>query len=136
MPEVLALDARARDGAPELMVEPGDDVRAHGGFANLGGLGNLGVIGIAFPRFRDGRGYSSARILREMGFDGDVRAVGDVTVDQLLFLKRAGFSSVAPERPIDPAAAGAALARWPVFYQRGAGERVTAFDVRHGNAEG
>jgi uncharacterized protein (DUF934 family) len=127
---VLALDSRARDGVPELMVEPGEDVRAHGG------LGNLGIVGIAFPRFRDGRGYSSARILREMGFAGDLRAVGDVTVDQLLFLKRAGFSSVAPDRPIAPAAAEAALARWAFFYQRGADGSAAAFDLRHGNAQG
>jgi uncharacterized protein (DUF934 family) len=127
---VLALDARARDGVPELMVAPDEDVRAHGG------LGNLGIIGIAFPRFREGRGYSSARILRETGFAGDVRAVGDLTVDQLLFLKRAGFSSVAPDRPIEPAAADAALARWAFFYQRGADGNAAAFDLRHGNAEG
>ncbi len=130
MAEVLALDARARDGAPELVVEPAEDVRAHGG------LHNLGIIGVAFPRFREGRGYSSARILREMGFAGDLRAVGDVTVDQLVFLKRAGFSSVAPDRPIDPEAARAALARWRVFYQRGADGSAAAFDVRHGHAKG
>lgn len=130
MAEVLVLDARARDGAPELMVEPGEDVRAHAG------LHNLGIIGVSFPRFREGRGYSSARILREMGFGGDLRAVGDVTVDQLVFLKRAGFSSVAPDRPIDAGAAAAALARFAVFYQRGADGSRAAFELRHGNAQG
>ncbi len=127
---ILALDPRARAGAPELVIAPGEDVRAHGG------LGNLAVIGVAFPRFRDGRGYSSARILRERGFAGDVRAVGDVTLDQLLFLKRAGFSSVAPERPIDPAAAAVALARFPAFYQGGADGSVPAFALRHGTGSG
>ncbi|WP_448582296.1 DUF934 domain-containing protein [Thermaurantiacus sp.] len=127
---VLALDARARAGAPELLIAPGEDVRAQAG------LGNLGIIGIVFPRFRDGRGYSSARILREMGFAGDVRAVGDVTVDQLIFLARAGFSSVAPERPIPREAAEVALARWTFFYQRAADGRPAAFDVRHGNTRG
>lgn len=127
---VLALDARARGGEPEILIAPGEDVRAHGG------LGNLAVIGVAFPRFRDGRGYSSASILREGGFAGDVRAVGDVTVDQLIFLKRAGFSSVAPERPIDPAAAAVALARYPAFYQGGADGSVPAFALRHGTEAG
>jgi uncharacterized protein (DUF934 family) len=125
MAEVLALDSRARAGDPDLMVAPGDDVRAHGG------LGNVAVIGIAFPMFREGRGYSSARILREMGFAGDVRAVGDVTIDQLVFLKRAGFSSVAPERPIDRLAADRALARWRFFYQRGQDGSPAAFELRH-----
>ncbi|MFQ3595419.1 MAG: DUF934 domain-containing protein [Sphingomonadaceae bacterium] len=125
MVEVLALDSRARKAcAPELMVEPQEDVRAHGG------LGNLGVIGVVFPKFREGRGYSSARILREMGFEGDVRAVGDVTVDQLVFLKRAGFSSVAPDRAIDRQEADRALARWRFFYQRGADGSVPAFVLR------
>lgn len=127
---VLVLDGRARAGAPDLIIEPHEDVRVHSG------LGNVGIIGIAFPRFRDGRGYSSARILRATGFAGDVRAVGDVTVDQLVFLKRAGFSSVAPERPIDAAAAEAALARFAFFYQRGADGSAAAFDLRHGNAKG
>jgi uncharacterized protein (DUF934 family) len=129
MVEVLVLDPRARVGEPEIIVAPGEDVRGHAG------LGNLGVIGIAFPKFREGRGYSSARILREMGFAGDVRAVGDVTLDQLVFLKRAGFSSVAPERAIDPAAAAAALARFPFHYQRWVEGGPAAFELTRGDAD-
>jgi uncharacterized protein (DUF934 family) len=124
---VLVLDPRAREGEPEILVAPGEDVRGHAG------LGNVGVIGILFPKFREGRGYSSARILRETGFQGDIRAVGDVTLDQLVFLKRAGFSSVAPERPIDRAAAAAALARFPFHYQRWVEGGPAAFEVRHGD---
>ncbi len=135
MADVLALDDRMRAGDPELLLAPEEDVRAHAG------LHNLAIIGIQFPRFRDGRGYSSARILRETGFQGDVRAVGDVTLDQLLFLKRAGFSSVAPERAIDPEQARIALARFPATYQRGADEARVAFELRRedqgrGNAAG
>ena len=129
MVEVLALDARAREGEPEILVAPGEDVRAHAD------LGNLGVIGIAFPKFREGRGYSSARILREMGFEGDLRAVGDVTIDQLVFLKRAGFASVAPERAIDPQAAETVLARFPFHYQRWVEGGPAAFEHRHGHAD-
>lgn len=129
MADLFVLDvARARDAAPDLVVEPGDDVRHHMG------LHNVSVIGIRFPKFREGRGYSSARILRESGFVGDLRAIGDVTVDQLLFLKRVGFSSVAPDRPLDSAAAVAALARYPAVYQRAADAAVPAFELRHGNA--
>lgn len=110
---LIRFDTRARDGQPDVMLAPEDDPRAVR-------LGRLSVIGIAFPLFRDGRGYSHARILRERGFAGDLRAVGDVTLDQLVFLRRAGFSSVAPDRPIDAEAARAALARFPHAYQRGA----------------
>ena len=50
------------------------------------------LIAIAFPKFGDGRGYTAARLLRERhGFDGTLRAIGEVLVDQLLFLKRCGF---------------------------------------------
>jgi len=52
------------------------------------------VIGINFPAFADGRGYSLAHMLRErLGYKGDVRAIGDVLIDQLFFMKRCGFSS-------------------------------------------
>lgn len=126
MAEVLGLDARMRPGAPEIVLAPEEDVRTRAG------LDGLGIIAIAFPKFREGRGYSSARILRELGFGGDLRAVGDVTLDQLVFLKRAGFSSVAADRPIDPEQARIALARFPATYQRGADEAAPAFEARQG----
>lgn len=53
-------------------------------------------IEIDFPKFADGRGYSAARLLREKyGFKGDLRAVGDVLIDQLFFMARCGFSTFA-----------------------------------------
>lgn len=126
---ILALDPRAVASAPEAMVAPGDDVRS-GEVFRPGD--NRRVIGIRFPKFGDGRGYSSAAILRESGFTGDLRAVGDVTLDQILFLKRVGFSSVQPDRPIDPALAEAALARFPFVYQPAADGLVPAWKLRHG----
>lgn len=126
MADPFALDDRALlSSAPDLTLQPEDDVRTHEG------LGNHGVIAIAFPKWRDGRGYSSARILREAGYTGDIRAIGDLTVDQLIFLKRAGFSSLAPDRPIDPAVAQAALARFPAVYQRAADSAQPAWALRH-----
>lgn len=127
---VLALDTRALAGAPDAVVQPGDDVRA-AGFAQPGG-GNHRVIAIAFPKFGDGRGYSSAAILRESGFAGAVRAVGDVTVDQLRYLERVGFSSVRPDRPIAPEAARQALERFAFVYQAAADGRAPAWRLRHG----
>ena len=52
------------------------------------------LIAIAFPVFRDGRGYSTARLLRERyGYKGEVRAIGDVMRDQLFYMKRCGFDA-------------------------------------------
>ncbi len=59
--------------------------------------------------FRDGRGYSSARILREAGYTGELRAVGDVLVDQIFLMRRCGFDSFAPDKPFDADDAEAAL---------------------------
>ncbi|WP_062269912.1 DUF934 domain-containing protein [Endozoicomonas arenosclerae] len=52
------------------------------------------LIAINFPKFMDGRGYSLSRLLRDRyQFKGDIRAVGDVLVDQIFMMKRCGFSS-------------------------------------------
>ena len=54
------------------------------------------VIAINFPKFADGRGYSLARILREqLQFKGEIRAIGDVLLDQLYYLSRVGFDAFA-----------------------------------------
>ncbi|PMR75615.1 DUF934 domain-containing protein [Billgrantia endophytica] len=58
-------------------------------------LADAPLIAIDFPRFTDGRGYSLARLLRERhGFTGEIRAVGDVLVDQVFFLTRCGFDAL------------------------------------------
>ena len=95
-------------------------------------LDRLALIEIAFPSFRDGRGYSSARILREAGYMGELRAQGDVLVDQVAFMRRCGFDSFAPSKPIDPAVAEACLARYPYVYQRAADDGVPVWKLRHG----
>jgi len=52
------------------------------------------LIGINFPKFTDGRGYSAARLLRERhGYEGELRAFGDVLIDQLFSMQRCGFDS-------------------------------------------
>lgn len=57
-------------------------------------LAQLALIAINFPTFMDGRGYSSARILRDhFGFKGELRAIGDVLRDQLFYMKRCGFDT-------------------------------------------
>ncbi len=57
-------------------------------------LARFAVIAIEFPVFKDGRGYTLARLLRERhGYAGELRAVGDVLRDQLYFMARAGFDA-------------------------------------------
>ncbi len=57
-------------------------------------LDSLAVVALDFPVFKDGRSYSSARLLRERyGYQGEVRAVGDVGLEQLHFMQRAGFDA-------------------------------------------
>lgn len=57
-------------------------------------LERLSTVVIEFPQFTDGRGYSTARLLRERyGFRGEIRATGDVLRDNLFYLSRCGFDS-------------------------------------------
>src|SRR3546814_3104486 len=72
-----------QDGAVSVRIEAGDDVRLL-----LPVLDRVRLVEVDFPRFRDGRGYSSARILRESGYTGEIKATGDVLVDELLFMRR------------------------------------------------
>lgn len=106
-------------------LDPGDDARAL-----LPHLAGLRLIEVSFPRYRDGRGYSSARILREAGYTGELRAAGDVLLDQIVFMRRVGFDSFAPARPLDRAAVDVALARFPFVYQKAADAKVPVWALR------
>ena len=102
--------------APELI---GDD------------LDRVAVIALEFPAFRDGRAYSYARLLREKyGFKGELRAVGDVLLEQLHFMTRTGFSAFEidsddPLRDFEIAAAD-----FSIWYQPAADDRRTALERR------
>jgi len=62
----------------------------------VGDLERLAVIGVNFPKFADGRGYSTARLLRERyGYHGEIRAIGDVLPDQLFLMARCGIDAFA-----------------------------------------
>lgn len=59
-------------------------------------LPGLELVAVAFEKFSDGRGYSTARLLRQrLGFTGEIRAVGDVLLDQIPLMRRVGFDSFA-----------------------------------------
>ncbi|AFQ50361.1 DUF934 domain-containing protein [Burkholderia cepacia] len=78
-------------------------------------------IDLHFPSFTDGRAYSQAYLLRKrFGFAGDLRATGEVLIDQLLLMERTGFSSAVLGADADIAAARRQLDRFPGFYQRDA----------------
>ena len=113
--------------ATAVRIEAGEDARAL-----IPHLDRIALVEIDFPRFRDGRGYSSARILREAGYTGEIRAAGDVLVDQMLFMRRCGIDSFAPQAPVDPVVLQAALDRYEFFYQPAADDAVPVWKLRHG----
>ncbi|WP_233831638.1 DUF934 domain-containing protein [Paraburkholderia sp. ZP32-5] len=84
-----------------------------------GKLGEVERIELHFPHFTDGRAYSQAYLLRRrLSFSGDLRATGDVQIDQLLQMARTGFSSVVLNEGLAPADAARQLERFAGFYQR------------------
>ena len=124
----VTLDAfLGQTNATAVRVESGDDVRAL-----IPHLGQIALIEVSFPKFRDGRGYSSARILREAGYTGELRAAGDVLVDQVPLMRRCGFDSFAPEAEIDAATLEASLSRYDHVYQIAADGAVPVWKLRHG----
>jgi uncharacterized protein (DUF934 family) len=99
-------------------------------------LGHLALIALVFPKFRDGRAYSQARLLREhYGFRGTLRATGDVLRDQFGFLVRAGFDSFAVKKPADALVFAETVARFSVFYQPSADGQLPALRRRLQSAD-
>lgn len=124
----VTLDAfLTQDDARAVRLEAGEDARALVPY-----LDRLELVEIAFPTFRDGRGCTAARVLREAGYAGELRAQGDVLVDQMPFMRRCGFDSFAPEAPVDEAVLARALARYDHVYQPAADAAVPAWKLRHG----
>lgn len=80
-------------------------------------LENLQRIDLHFPKFTDGRAFSQAFILRRRGFQGDIRAHGDVLIDQLLQMQRSGFSSAVLRADQDAVHGEKLLSHYQGFYQ-------------------
>ena len=75
-------------------------------------------IDLHFPAFTDGRAFSQAYLLRRRrGFTGEIRATGDVLIDQLVQMQRTGFSSAVLKEGVDAADAQRQFARFQGFYQ-------------------
>ena len=99
-------DALAARGEVGVWLKPNDDPAAL-----ASDIASLPLIAIDFPKFVDGRGYSSARLLRDKyRYAGELRAIGDVLRDQLYYLRQCGFDAFA------------------VRSDRGAAEALVAFD--------
>ena len=110
-----ATDAAAVTPVPAdvLRLEPADDPAA---FAER--LATASRVEVNFPNFTDGRGYSTARLLRErLGYRGELRAVGDVQRDQLFNLARCGFDAFLLKKDEDAAGALDALDDFSEAYQ-------------------
>ncbi len=81
-------------------------------------LPHLALVAVEFPVYRDGRGFSIARLLRErMGYAGEIRAVGNVLRDQLYFMERCGFDTYELEDGKSLESALAAFDEFSVTYQ-------------------
>ncbi|PZU61080.1 MAG: oxidoreductase [Sphingobium sp.] len=124
---VVTLDAFAgQSNATAVRIEPGEDARLL-----LPYLDRLSLVEVNFPVFGDGRGYSVARILREAGYAGELRAVGDVLVDQLPAMRRCGFDVFKPNAPLDDAVVDHALNLYADVYQKTIDARSPVWAKRH-----
>ncbi|NNM79919.1 MAG: DUF934 domain-containing protein [Gallionella sp.] len=91
-------------------------------------LGRFAVIAVDFPKFADGRGYSIAYHLRvRLGYQGELRAIGDVLRDQMFYMQRAGFDAFAPRADKDIHEALKGLSDFSVTYQASADEAQPLF---------
>ena len=100
-------------------------------------LPEIAVVALAFPKFGDGRAYSSARLLRErFQYKGEVRAVGDVLREQAGNMARCGFDAFEPADGSSVEDWTRAVQRFRHVYQRSSDSRIPAFAVRAGEVRG
>jgi uncharacterized protein (DUF934 family) len=125
---VWRAQAERLGGRPEVGVwlAPDDDPAVLGPW-----VGQLARIGVDFPKFTDGRGFSTATLLRtRLGFRGELRALGDVLVDQIFYLRRTGFDVFALRDGQDPVVAVRQLRVFTLAYQAAADAMEPAFRRR------
>jgi len=95
-------------------------------------LDHFQLVALEFPAFRDGRAYSYARLLRgRYGFSGELRAVGDVLLDQLHFMDRVGINAFEIDSDDPLGDFQSTMANFSVWYQPSGDQRVTAVALRH-----
>lgn len=89
----------------------------------------LDLIEIHFPAFADGRGYSFATLIRRLGYQGELRATGDVFKDVLFYLKRVGFNSFILKQGKDLDEAKGGLQDFTAGYQASTAEPKTHYQA-------
>lgn len=96
-------------------------------------LPQIAVVALAFPKFGDGRAYTSARLLRErFSYRGEVRAVGDVLREQAGYMVRCGFDAFEPADGSTVEVWERATQRFRHVYQRASDGRSPAYEARGG----
>ena len=91
-------------------------------------LNGVTRIDLMFPKFTDGRAYSQAFLLRRrLGFAGELRATGEVLIDQLVQMQRTGFDVAVLKDGVDASAAQRQFDRFAGFYQGSAVETQPQF---------
>ena len=107
-------------------IEPADEVEAL-----AYDLPRVALVAVAFPKFRDGRAFTSATLLRErLGYKGEIRAVGDVLLEQAGFMVRCGIDAFEPADGSTPQQWAHAVHRHRHVYQRAADARAPVFVER------
>ena len=111
--EILTADTLAEPSA----TSPNTLALANDGDAHTLALEGLARIDLHFPKFTDGRAFSQAFVLRRRGFSGDIRAQGDVLIDQLMQMQRSGFSSALLRADQNAEHGKKLLNQYSAFYQ-------------------
>lgn len=107
-------------------LKPSDDPDAL-----AGDVARLPLIAVDFPKFADGRGYSTARLLREKyRYTGELRAIGDILRDQLYYLRQCGFDTFALQPGRNVAEALSAFGDFSDNYQATVAQPVPLFRRR------
>jgi uncharacterized protein (DUF934 family) len=88
--EFLTIAETSNEGGFGVLIKPADDVTAL-----LPYFDRIALVALTFPAFNDGRGFSQSSLLRRLGFGDEVRAVGDVLIDQIPLMIRCGIDSFA-----------------------------------------
>jgi len=110
--KILSFNEHAAGTQPSIISIPNDaDPRTFS-------LDGVTRIDLHFPKFTDGRAYSQAFLLRRrLGFKGEIRATGDVLIDQLVSMARTGFDVAVLREGLDASAAQRQFDRFPAYYQ-------------------
>ena len=115
--KIIATNALPKSADDQKTLQIGNDAELADLVAS-GALEGVQRVELQFPKFTDGRAFSQAVLLRRRyRFAGDLRATGDVLIDQLLQMQRSGFSSAVLAPGIQADAAERQLARYQGFYQ-------------------